>query len=190
MKQKTKEKRIKAAKIVLKCIGVAGFVGMAIMAPNALQCLDMFRKDKKRYYAQDKYRIKSTIPKLYSRGLIRFQEKGGKKFVALTDKGKQEFLKYQLQELKITRSKKWDGKWRIIIFDIKEAKRWVRDNLRKELVNLGFIKLQNSVWVCPYECEEVIVLLKSYLKTGKDILYITADRVENDRWLKKEFNLQ
>ncbi|VAW19183.1 hypothetical protein MNBD_BACTEROID05-1044, partial [hydrothermal vent metagenome] len=70
-----------------------------------------------------------------------------------------------------------------------ERKRGVRDKLRKALVNFGFIKLQNSIWVYPYECEEFITMLKADLKTGKDILYIVADKVEYDKNFKGNFKL-
>jgi len=76
-----------------------------------------------------------------------------------------------------------------VIFDIKEWKRGVRDELRNWLLHLGFVRLQNSVWVYPYDCEDILVLLKSNFKIGKEVLYITADKIENDYWLRKEFSL-
>src|SRR6185503_17602918 len=43
-----------------------------------------------------------------------------------------------------------DGIWKLIIFDIPESKRKVRNILRQRLVSLGFKKWQNSIWVTPY----------------------------------------
>ena len=60
---------------------------------------------------------------------------------------------------------------------------------RKELVRLGFLKLQNSVWVYPYECDDIITMFKAHFKIGKDVLYMTVEKIENDKWLKKEFEL-
>lgn len=108
---------------------------------------------------------------------------------ALTPKGKEELLKYQLKKSPIKKPKKWDKKYRVIIFDIKEWKRNTRNQLRKQLIDLGFIRLQNSVWVYPHDCQELIILLKSYFHLGKEVLYMTADSIENDKWLKKEFGL-
>ena len=82
-----------------------------------------------------------------------------------------------------------DRKWRVVIFDIKEYRRKTRDKLRITLTSLGFIKLQNSVWVFPYECEDVMVMLKASYKIGNDVLYMTVDKIENDKWLKKKFLL-
>jgi len=57
------------------------------------------------------------------------------------------------------------------------------------LSRLGFVKLQNSVWVFPYDCEELIVMMKSSLFLGKDVLYITGEKIENDMWLREIFGL-
>lgn len=179
---------VKVAMIILKIVGALGFVSMALLAPNALQALDVFyRNDKKKYY-KNGY-LNKTIDKLKRAGYIEFKKRNGKTFVNLTEKGKEKLLRYQLGEIKIERPKKWDKKWRIITFDIKESKKEVRNMLRRELINLGFVKLQNSVWIYPYDCEEFVIMLKSYLKTGKDILYVVAERIENDKWLKQEFKL-
>ncbi len=183
-----KEKRIKIAKIILKVIAAGGILSMAVLAPNALQILGAFRDKKERKY-DPKYHIKKAVTRLKNRGLIEFQNKGGKTFIRLTSKGKGELLKYQLQEMTIKKPKNWDGKWRVIIFDIAEQKRRIRDGLRKELINLGFLKLQDSVWVHPYDCEEVIIMLKSHFRIGKDVLYLVVEIMENDKWLKQKFGL-
>lgn len=180
------EKRVKIAKIVLKTIGAAGFISMAVLAPNALQALDIFY-DRKKY--NPKYQVNNAINRLKEKGLVEFRNENGKIFLRLTKKGEAELLKYQLQELTIKKPSKWDGKWRIVIFDIKEYKRRIRDELRQTLEILGFLKLQNSVWVYPYECEEVITMLKSHFHIGKDILYITAEKIENDKWMRQKFSL-
>ncbi len=182
------EKKIKIGKIILKTVAVAGVLSVAVLAPNALQMIGSFYGGKKKRF-NPKYYIETAIGRLKKGGLIAFQNKNGKIFVRLTLKGEEEFLKYQLQEITIKKPKKWDGKWRVIIFDIAEQKRGIRDGLRKELINLGFLKLQNSVWVYPYDCEEVIIMFKSHFRIGKDVLYLIAERVENDKWLKQKFDL-
>ncbi len=45
------------------------------------------------------------------------------------------------------KKEKWDGKWRIVIFDIPEANKRVRQVLRETLKVLEFWPLQKSVWV-------------------------------------------
>lgn len=175
-------------KIILGIIGGVGILGVAVVAGNAVQCVEMFwGKDKRKY--SSKYHVKNTIYKLKDRGFVKFEKKDEKTFLRLTDKGQKELLKYQLRDKIIKKPKKWDKKWRVVIFDIKEQTRNLRQGLRQELNNLGFIKLQNSVWVYPYECEDVIAMIKTYFKIGRDVLYMTVDQIENDKWLKEEFRL-
>jgi CRISPR-associated endonuclease Cas2 len=183
-----RETKILMGKIILGTIASAGVLTIAMVAPNALKAIDLFYPKEKRKYHREYY-VKKSVTKLKERGLIQFEKRDGMTFVGLTEKGRRELLKYQLRETSIKRPKRWDKKWRVIIFDIKEKRRIVRDRLRKELVNLGFLRLQNSVWIYPYDCEQIVIMLKSYFQIGKDVLYMTVDQVENDRWLKEEFGL-
>jgi phenylacetic acid degradation operon negative regulatory protein len=43
----------------------------------------------------------------------------------------------------------WDGKWRMILFDLPESKRGLRNELRRQLKSAQFGGLQKSVWVSP-----------------------------------------
>lgn len=184
-----KETKIKIGKIILRTIAAAGILSVAVLAPNAVKIFKLFDEGKKKKYKRD-YQIKRAIVRLKNSNLIEFQYKNGKNFVRLTSKGEEKLLKYRLQEIIIEKPKKWDGKWRVIIFDIAEQKRRVRDGLRTELINLGFLKLQNSVWIYPYDCEEIIIMLKANFRMGKDVLYLVIEKLENDKWLKQKFGLE
>src|ERR1043165_9196726 len=43
----------------------------------------------------------------------------------------------------------WDGKWRLVLFDVPLGKNTQRDRLRRFLRDRGFGYLQNSVWITP-----------------------------------------
>jgi phenylacetic acid degradation operon negative regulatory protein len=45
--------------------------------------------------------------------------------------------------------REWDGRWWIVVFDVPELQRRLRDRLRRSLRELGFGHLQDSVWVSP-----------------------------------------
>ena len=161
---------------------------MAVVAPNAIQALTIF-DDGKLKRNRGVY-VDKTIERLQKQGLISVVYKSdGRKLVFLTKDGEKLLDRYEILELKIKKPKKWDGKYRMVIFDIKEGKRRVRDDLRRWLEELGFLKLQNSVWVYPYECREVVTLLKSRLGVGAEVLYLTADGIEDGYKLRKAFDL-
>ena len=184
------EPRTKLKHVLLATLAVSGVLALAIMAPNAVQLLKYViktpRQNKNRLYY-----IRSIIHRMSDKGLVCLEKNyAGQTMVRLTTKGRTELKRYARKDLTINKPKCWDGKYRLIIFDIKEWKRKTRDDLRQWLEHLGFVRLQNSVWVHPYPCREIIVLLKSNFKIGKEVLYITADEIENDGWLRREFNLE
>jgi phenylacetic acid degradation operon negative regulatory protein len=43
----------------------------------------------------------------------------------------------------------WDGRWRLVLFDVPRTRNATRDKLRRYLRNRGFGCLQNSVWITP-----------------------------------------
>lgn len=111
------------------------------------------------------------------------------KFYEITETGERMLRRFQISDYKLKRPKKWDRKWRIIIFDIPERKRLSRDRIRSVFQTAGFYRLQNSVWVYPFDCEDTIGLLKTDFGVGKDVLYVIADEIENDKHLRNHFKL-
>lgn len=67
--------------------------------------------------------------------------------VKITEKGKV-FLSQNFPYL-FLKNLKWDGFWRIIVFNIKEAERYKRDKLRNYLIKIKFAPVSSGVWVSP-----------------------------------------
>jgi len=140
--------------------------------------------------SQNLFRAKSNLTTAVQTGLIEMKvSANGKKYLSLTEAGRQRLSWYKLQDYKIVKPSRWDGKWRLYIFDIKEVRRSSRDYLRNCLRRIGFVRLQNSVWVYPYDCPELMLLIKTGMGIGKDALYLVVESIENDRWLRNEFSL-
>jgi DNA-binding transcriptional regulator PaaX len=177
-----REKKIEIAKIILTVIAVAGILPLAFVAPNAVQIFKIFG-DKKPY--QYGFRFNRAIKGLERRGLVKIFK--GK--VRLTKAGEKELELYELKKKIVAPPKKWDKKWRVVAFDIWERRRGVRNAVRRYLNELGFVHLQNSVWVYPYECREVVELLKTHYKVRPAVLYMTVETIEDDEYLKRKFNL-
>ena len=175
-------------KIILNTVAVAGLISIVVLAPNALQVAKQFSPKKKKWI-RETYYMNDSIENLLEKGLIEKVRKGNTEFIKLTKKGSELSARYELVDLEIEKPKKWDKKWRVIIFDVEEKKRRLRDLLRLNLDRLGFVKLQNSVWVFPYECEELIFLLKTKFFIDSDVLYMEVNRIENEKWLKEVFGL-
>jgi len=184
---KKERKKSNLQKIILGTIATAGILSVALVAPNAIQILKSFGIDKK--LKNFKYDANRSLSRLLSLGLVVFIEKDEKKYLKLTEKGKLKLIRLEKFNFKLKKPRKWDKKWRIVIFDIPQIRKLQREKLRFTLKQIGFVKLQHSVWVYPYDCEELITLLKLDFKIGKEILYIIADKVENDKILRGYFKL-
>ncbi|MDO8590709.1 MAG: hypothetical protein Q7R65_01885 [bacterium] len=178
-----RSKRQQIQKTILGAVAVAGMLTVAAIAPNALQALGMFGIGKKSKY---RYTIENSRKRLVENGLLEYNSLG---LLHVTRKGEAKLRQLELRDYKIKKPKRWDKKWRVLIFDIREERKMLRDKIRRTLIAIGFIRLQDSVWVYPHDCEDLITLLKADFKIGKDVLYLIVDKIENDSWLKKTFNV-
>ena len=181
IKRKTRVKNLE--KIVLGTIATAGLLGVALLAPNALQALKLFGwKPHKRYREV----ITRSRERLIEHNLLTRDEKG---FLRLTPKGETKLRELERREYKLPHPKRWDKKWRLLIFDIPEKRKYLREKIRNTLRAIGFNQLQKSVWVYPYDCEDLITLLKADFKIGTELLYMIVDSLENDEDLQNVFAL-
>ena len=86
---------------------------------------------------------------LQTKGYIKVKNLERTKGIMLTSKGAEKALRVKR---KVTgRKKRKDGKWIMIVFDVPEEKRVLRQILRGALIEMGYEMFQQSVWVCPYD---------------------------------------
>ncbi len=124
------------------------------------------------------------------KGYIRFEKKNHQIYIFLTAEGKKRAGKYTIDELHIKRPKKWDGKWRVVVFDIPNATRITRDALRGKLIELGFYRVQQSIWIFPYDCKKEITLLREFFGLSPaQLQLIVAEKIEEEAKIKKVFKL-
>jgi DNA-binding transcriptional regulator PaaX len=170
-------------KAVLATVAVGGILAVGVVAPNALQLLGG-QRNKYRFNNQTKL----ALARLAQKGYIIFEERGGGRYARLTEIGERA-LTFEKQKavLQLGSRKRWDKRWRVVIFDIPEFRRSTRDRLRKVMVEAGFYRLQDSVWLYPHDCEDFVALLKADLKIGNAVLYMIVEKIENDLRLKQHF---
>jgi len=173
-------------KSMLAAVAIGGIVLIAATAPNAVQLLRYFPGYKKG--ARFNYQAKSVLGRLVEKGLITFEEKGGKRYARLSEKGERT-LEMETQKGGSVKKRHWDHRWRVVIFDIPERRRSVRSRLRHFMDEYGFVRLQDSVWAYPYDCEELMALAKAEFRLGADVLYMVVESLECDQSLRKRFSL-
>ncbi|MDP2909566.1 MAG: hypothetical protein Q8N69_00635 [bacterium] len=176
------------AKDILKGLLIAGALCMAGNSPYiARGFIKSFNKwannkNKKRFY--------DTFYRLKKEGLVKISKVNHQIYISLTKEGKKKAGWMQIDELKIKKPKKWDGKWRMVMFDISQLKIIYRNVFRGKLKELGFQPLQKSIWICPYNCKDEINLLKDFLgMTNNEIRLVIAEDIGEEEELTKKFKI-
>lgn len=97
----------------------------------------------------------------------------------LTDKGF-ESLCLEFPFFRYLKSK-WDGKWRIISYEIPEKKREIRDRLRREMQGWGLGPWHRSFWLTPHPILPTLKALTSQKEEEKYIQAFEADHTFGDQ---------
>ncbi len=154
------------------------------MAPALFESKHMWAHRLKKNMTRPQY--ERGIKNLSKQGLVKIVSKNDLRFIQLTKRGE---LRILLSKAKDVPKQKWDGKWRLVIFDIPESSEYQRQIFRKLLKINGFYKLQGSVYINPYPLNASAI---TYLRETGLIDYIgmiRADKVDREDKLKKHFKL-
>ena len=166
---------------LLSVIQIAGLVSVAVVVPNALSAMVKLGIVP---HPRQMELLRRSSSRLVLKGFLAWKD--GK--LRLTPKGEREIRRLEVRVARPT-PRKWDGKWRILMFDIPEYRKALRQKIRTMLRTIGFIRLQDSVWVYPYDCEDLITLLKADMRVGRDVVYLVANAIEGDARLRTNFKL-
>lgn len=128
----------------------------------------------------------NALKRLERKHLVGVRHRGGREEWYLTEAGGRLVRRLKMK-FAYARQRRWDRKWRLVIFDIPERIRGRRDFLRKELTSFGFHQLQKSVWVTPYPLPEDFVPFVAELGLGKHFRVVTAEAISEDADLRVVF---
>ena len=133
-----------------------------------------------------KWNYYASFNRLKKNGFIKFSNKD--QFV-LTEKGRGVLVKFDIDAIKLGDfdPKNWDNIWRVLIFDIPELTRAVRNLFRDKIQELGFYTLQKSVYVTPVACEKEITELAYLLKIRSGVDIIHASKLDRKELAVKKF---
>ena len=181
-------KRIRIQNIMLASLYTAGAISLIALAPNAARLIQYADPLFERRMVDPSRRMSQAVSRMKKRGLLRRRADGK---LELSEKGNAEAVRqYLLLEAQKKRKSRWDGRWRIVMFDVWESRKGIRDRLRDLLEQAGFVRLQNSVWIYPYDCEDLIALIRTDLHLGQGLLYFVADGLEGGGDIKEHFGLR
>lgn len=180
-----KTEHSKRKEMILDILLGVGFLTTAIVAPNAVQIFKYFLPQNSR----DRWKIKQSFTRLEKSGLVKRRTTDGDEYYSLTLLGNKRAKRYQLDSMKIDEQQKWDGLWRLVMFDIPEKRKMARRGINLILKKLGCVQYQKSVFITPYPCTKEIDFIGECFDARKYIRVITARDVEGVEQIKKAFKL-
>ncbi len=125
---------------------------------------------------------------LHNYGYISWEEKSdGACNVVITKKGISHAKLLDIDNLTVKKPDQWDGKWRVVFFDIPEKKKKARNALREKLRDLGFCEMQKSIFAFPYECQDEINFVVTLFEIKSYVQYAEMVKTTNEVVLRKFF---
>jgi hypothetical protein len=143
----------------------------------------------KKYSAKRRGNFIKSLSYLKRKRLVSVAEKEGQQILTLSEDGKKRVLHFNLDHMAIKSPKRWDGFWRIVIFDIPERKKEGREALRTKLKQLGFHQLQKSCFIHPFNCRSEIDFISEVFEVSPFVNLIVAKEIDGAAQLRKVFGL-
>lgn len=143
----------------------------------------IYRKSTKQYLHEreiDRNKFWQKIAYLKKKGFIEEFVEEKEKYYKLSEKGKKAIVAGSFRNIKIKVPEKWDGLWRVIVFDVPEKFRHSRDILRRKLFELNFYQIQKSVYVFPHECSKEITCLSDGLWISKNVIIMISKIIQGE----------
>jgi len=192
--EEAREKRNAKTREVLAMVGKGLLFAGMIFAPKLSYAYKFHDENNPSWRELEKYSkyynltsLKRTLKRLEKQRMVVVKETPDEQVVELTEKGKTRVIKYAIGDFDIKKPDKWDGKWRIVIYDVSEKSKDIRDILRNTLKRLGFLKLQGSVYILPFPCEKEIRFLRAFYGLDSDVTMLVTSKIENDEAYRQYF---
>ncbi|PIR73636.1 MAG: hypothetical protein COU40_01500 [Candidatus Moranbacteria bacterium CG10_big_fil_rev_8_21_14_0_10_35_21] len=175
--------------LLLLVAGVA--LGLSGRPGRYFRVLKLAQKEWKKINQAKSRNLHMAIKKLYRSKMINWRENNdGTVTIVLSKNGKNRALQYNLDNMKIKKPVKWDGLWRVVIFDVPERLRQGRNALVEKLKKLGFFTLQKSVFIYPYECKNEIDYIVEIFNLGRYVNFMIVKEIDINSELKNKFKIK
>ncbi len=183
--RKARESTLQRRVLLLLSAGLA--LGLT-RSPN--QYFRLIRETSKEWDKINKGSLERAIGSLYKSKLVSTKDNhDGTLTLVLSKEGHDLALRYDIENMGIKTPTHWDGKWRIVMFDVPEPFKRIRDTLRMHFKNMGFYEFQKSVFVHPYPCAKEIEYIIEFYQARKYIRFIVATDIDNSPELRRHFHL-
>ena len=132
----------------LRTVGLAGYSGVVVEAPNVALGLGTVLKKTGLDLAQQQ----RILAELRRQGLVDIAKKDRAYQFTITPAGAHRLQQVMIDEIRIEIPEKWDKKWRLVTYDVPVKFSAPRQAFTNRLQAQGFSMLQRSLWVHPAPC--------------------------------------
>ena len=194
-KKDERERTYASIKHILTYLGIGATIATAFVSPNAAGAIakmfysPSFSYDPEGWKRYNKGYLRQSLRRLEARKLIKYAVVEGLDVVTITKEGKTKMLKYALENLEVKKPQSWDGRWRVVIYDIPVKDRSLQLVIRDALKAMGFYQMQESVYLFPHPCYDEIEFLRSFYCVGAMVKYLLVTKLEDDASYRQYFGV-
>ncbi|MHB1118413.1 MAG: hypothetical protein ACYCZ7_02755, partial [Minisyncoccota bacterium] len=158
-------------KIILLLYG-----GIALgLTRNPKQYFRIVREVNREWKELNRNSLNRAVRSLYESKLVETKDRrDGTMTLVLSKEGRRLALTYDIENMCIQTPTQWDHKWRVVMFDVPEPLKRIRETLRMHFKNMGFYEFQKSVFVHPYPCAKEIEYLMEFYQARRFVRFIVA----------------
>mgnify|MGYP001604048512 CR=1 FL=1 len=176
-----KKERGEVAEVVLILLIGAGVLVALALAPGIGAALKLIDPNPRKAMLKAERSLRSLV----KAGKIAQTSKGYR----ITKNGELELARRKFDAYRFPAKLKWNGKWRVICFDIPEKRKYVRHVLQRKLVEIGCYRLQDSVFVTPHKCADMLKLAHDAFHLHKYVRGMVVTQVDDEQSLLGHFKL-
>lgn len=164
--------------------------GVALSASKSMsKQFSILQSASKEWKAIRRDSLKASLTSLYNSKLISLRPKGDAYEIILSSEGRKLAARFDLEYLKVKKQAKWDGMWRVVLFDIPEPRKKARDAIRFHLKDMGLVEYQKSVFITPYPCAKELTFVAEFFQVRKYVRFIVAKAIDNEAAFKRKFGV-
>lgn len=171
---------------VLKLIGNEGLSGIQTAATTPS---DAVRELLRHAHINTELLASRIVNEFRRQELVTFESENHGIRLVLSVKGIHRLQRAQLQSITVPTPEQWDGKWRMVLFDIPARHAESRYILTSQIKRLGFVMVQRSMWVHPYPCFDQTIALLQYANLQPFVTLAEISRIDtaSEQRLRKQY---
>lgn len=181
---------ITVAQIILLSLTQKGAMAFAdIMSNPATKLLGVQRTENSFYTALSRLKRRRFVVRTAER---KYELTPTGEYAALKAFVRKEFTeaeRHTTQNSQLKTPRKWDGRWRLVLFDVPESKRPLRDYIRNTLKRLGCREFQRSLWIYPHKLPSFILRMLDDPQVRKHARVVTTYDIDYEEDLRRMFRL-